>query len=119
MRIIYCAETIIDANLVKGALEAEGIRAFVSGEYLVGALGELPCWNLVNVMVADADVEGAAPIARAIDAALSEPMAEDEAHCGADTPRPAIAGRVRALITAAARRRDTLRLRESSPTVPA
>ena len=49
------------------------MRAFVSGEYLVGAIGELPRWNLVNVMVADEDVELALPIARAIDAALSEP----------------------------------------------
>jgi len=73
MRIIYCADTIIDANLVKGALEAEGVRAFISGEYLVGAIGELPCWNLVNVMVADEDVERALPVAQAIDAALSEP----------------------------------------------
>jgi len=77
MRIIYCADTIIDANLVKGALEAEGVRAFVGGEYLTGALGELPCWNLVNVMVADEDVERALPIARAIDAALSQPCEEE------------------------------------------
>jgi hypothetical protein len=72
MKIVYRAENIIDANLVKGALELEGVTAFVSGEYLTGAAGELPCWNLVAVMVADQDVERAAPIAQAIDQALRE-----------------------------------------------
>lgn len=72
MKIVYRAENIIDANLVKGALEAEGVQAFVSGEYLTGAIGELPCWNLVSVMVAGHDVDRAAPIVRSIDAALRE-----------------------------------------------
>jgi hypothetical protein len=72
MKIVYRAENIIDANLVKGALELDDITAFVSGEYLTGAIGELPYWNLVNVMVADQDVERAVPIAQAIDDALRE-----------------------------------------------
>jgi hypothetical protein len=70
MKIVYRAENIIDANLVKGSLALDGIAAFVSGEYLTGAIGELPYWNLVNVMVADEDIERAAPIVQAIDAAL-------------------------------------------------
>ncbi len=77
MRIVYRAENIIDANLVKGALEAEQIVAFVSGEYLTGAIGELPAWNLVAVMVADSDVERAAPIVQAVDADLREFRAGD------------------------------------------
>jgi hypothetical protein len=72
MKIVYRAENIIDANLVKGSLELDGITAFISGEYLTGAVGELPYWNLVNVMVADQDVERAVPIAQAIDDALRE-----------------------------------------------
>jgi Putative prokaryotic signal transducing protein len=72
VKIIYRAENIIDANLVKGALAGEGIVAFVSGEYLTGAAGELPAWNLVSVMVADPDVERATSIAAAIDADLRE-----------------------------------------------
>lgn len=90
MRIIYCADTIIDANLVKGALEAEGVRAFVGGEYLAGAIGELPRWNLVNVMVDDDDVERALPIAKAIDAALSE--SSDDADSLGDGIGGAVAG---------------------------
>ncbi len=72
MRIVYRAENIIDAHLVKGALAAEGILAFVAGEYLTGAIGELPVNNLVAVMVADTDVERASAVAAAIDADLRE-----------------------------------------------
>lgn len=67
MRIIYHAENIIDANLVKSTLALEQIAAFISGEYLTGAIGELPAWNLVAVMVAEHDVERALPVVRAID----------------------------------------------------
>ena len=77
MKIIYRAENIIDANLVKGTLALEGIVAFISGEYLTGAIGELPAWNLVAVMVANPDVERAMPIVRAIDADLCELRASD------------------------------------------
>lgn len=72
MQIIYRAANVIDAHLVKAALAGEGIVAFVGGEYLTGAMGELPVANLVVVMVSAADVERAAPIAAAIDAELSE-----------------------------------------------
>lgn len=70
MQIIYRAESIIDANLVKAALDSAGILAFINGEYLTGGIGELPVSGLVNVMVADIDVERAQPIAREIDEAL-------------------------------------------------
>jgi hypothetical protein len=72
VKIVYRAENIIDANLVKAALAEAGIQAFISGEYLTGAIGQLPAWDLVTVMVAEADVELAAPIAEEIDAALRE-----------------------------------------------
>lgn len=76
MKILYRAENIVDANLVKAALAAEGILAFVSGEFLIGAIGELPARDLVSVMVADADVERAAPVAQAIDADLRQRRAD-------------------------------------------
>ncbi|MDR3389502.1 MAG: DUF2007 domain-containing protein [Rudaea sp.] len=72
MRIVYEAENIIDANLVKNALEHEGIVAFVSGQYLTGAAGELPPLGLVKVMVAEVDWPRARPIAESIDADLAE-----------------------------------------------
>src|SRR5690606_32042927 len=65
MRIIYRAANIIDANLVKNALEQEGILAFVNGEYLPGGVGQLPASDFLSVMVADDDVERAQAIAEA------------------------------------------------------
>lgn len=78
MKIVYRAENIVDANLVKAALAAEGVTAFVSGEYLIGAVGELPARDLVVVMVADLDVERAAPVAQAIDADLRQRRADPD-----------------------------------------
>ena len=70
MHIIYRADSIIDANLVKSALEGAGILAFVNGAYLTGAMGELPVSGLVNVMIADIDIERAQPIVSEVDEAL-------------------------------------------------
>ena len=82
MIVVYEAENIIDANLVKNALEAEDIRAFVSGQYLTGAAGELPPLALVKVMVADIDFPRARAIAESIDADLAEFRAAPEADDG-------------------------------------
>ena len=59
MRVVYEAENVIDAYLVKGLLEIEEIPAWVRGEYLTGALGELPVMGLVAVSVADFDFPAA------------------------------------------------------------
>jgi len=72
VKIVYRAENIIDANLVKNALECDGIPAFVSGQYLTGAAGELPPMSLVNVMVAEIDWLRAREIAERIDGELAE-----------------------------------------------
>ena len=88
MKIVYRAENIIDANLVKAALAEAGIQAFVSGEYLTGAVGQLPALDLVTVMVAEPDLERAAPIAEAIDTALKQQRREagDSHEPGALSP---------------------------------
>jgi hypothetical protein len=85
MRIVYQAENIIDANLVRNALEHAGIGAFVSGQYLAGAAGELPPLGLVNVMVAETQWPQARAIAERIDAALAERRASADLG-GAWTP---------------------------------
>jgi hypothetical protein len=82
MQIVYRAENIIDANLVKNALEQEGIPAFVSGQYLTGAVGELPPLALVNVMVAEPDGPRARGIAERIDAELAEVRERPESGPG-------------------------------------
>lgn len=66
MRTVYDAANLVDAHLVRQALEAEGIPAFVRGEALVGGMGELGVFGLVAVMVPEA----AWPQARAIVEAL-------------------------------------------------
>ena len=71
MHIVYRAASIIDANLVRMALESVGVMAFVNGAFLTGAAGELPVNGLVSVMVADIDIERARPIVEEIDQALS------------------------------------------------
>lgn len=51
MRVVYEAAGIIDAHLVRHALEAAGIPVFVKGEALLGGMGELPMFGLVQVCV--------------------------------------------------------------------
>jgi len=72
VKIVYRAENIIDANLVKAALEQAGIEAYVSGEYLTGVVGPLLAWDLVTVMVAESDIERAAPVVESVDRDLRQ-----------------------------------------------
>ena len=62
MRTVYAAANLIDAHLVRHALEQEGIPAFVRGEALVGGIGELPAVGLVSVAVPDSAWEQARDI---------------------------------------------------------
>jgi hypothetical protein len=82
VRIVYEAENIIDANLVKNSLEHEGIVAFVSGHYLTGAIGELPPMGLVKVMVSEIDWPRARAISESIDAELAERRAAPDGDTG-------------------------------------
>ncbi|HXP02213.1 MAG TPA: DUF2007 domain-containing protein [Luteibacter sp.] len=75
MRIAYHAESLIDAHLVKDALERAEIPAFIAGEFLTGAVGQLPARDFLAVMVPDAAAEAAEGIVRIIDAQLAEARA--------------------------------------------
>ena len=66
MRVVYEAANLIDAHLVRQALEHAGLPAFIRGEALTGGMGELGVFGLVAVMVPDA----AWPAAQAVVAAL-------------------------------------------------
>ena len=66
MRIVYRAENIVDAYLVKGALEGHDLAAFVTGEYLTGAMGQLPASDLVAVMVPESQHAEATRIVAAL-----------------------------------------------------
>lgn len=72
MRVVYEAENVIDAHLVKGLLENAEIPAFVRGEYLVGAVGELPVMGLVAVLVPESQVEAAETLLREFRADAAE-----------------------------------------------
>jgi len=72
MRIVYRAQNLIDAHLVKDALEHADIPAFISGEYLTGGVGQLPALDYVAVLVPESSVETAEPIVRDIDHALAD-----------------------------------------------
>lgn len=53
MRVVYEAWNLIDAYLVRHALEDAGIPVFVRGEALLGGVGELPACGLLAVCVPD------------------------------------------------------------------
>jgi len=72
MHIVYRAENLFDAHLVKDALEAAEIPAFISGEYLTGAIGQLPAMDYIAVMVPESSQATAEGIVREVDARLSE-----------------------------------------------
>ena len=72
MHTVYRAANLFDAHLVKDALEAEGIPAFISGEYLTGAVGQLPAMDFIAVMVPESSLAAADGIVREVEAQLSE-----------------------------------------------
>lgn len=53
MRILYEASNAIEAHLLKDLLDQEGVPAVIHGEFLQGAMGELPAAGLIRLMVAD------------------------------------------------------------------
>ena len=48
---VFTAKNSIEANIVKGMLEANDIPAYVEGEYLQGAIGELSAIDFAFVSV--------------------------------------------------------------------
>lgn len=50
---VFTAKNSIEANIVKGMLEANDIPAYVEGEYLQGAIGELSAIDFAFVSVDD------------------------------------------------------------------
>ena len=49
---IYRANSILEANVVKGLLTGEQIEVILQGEHLIGAIGELPPTDVtIGVMI--------------------------------------------------------------------
>ena len=72
MHIVYRAENLFDAHLVKDALEAGGIPAFIAGEYLTGAVGQLPALDYVAVLVPEASLAAAEQVVREVERDLAD-----------------------------------------------
>ena len=88
MRTVYHAANLIDAHLVRHALEQAGIPAFVRGEALVGGIGELPPIGLVSVSVPDSACEQARDVVDQL--GLGSPASErDDASEGQGGECPA------------------------------
>ncbi len=82
MRVAYEAAHAIDAHLVRHALEAAGIPAFIRGEALLGGLGELGIFGLVAVCVPDPCWPEARAVVEALQ--LGEPSGQPLANPLAD-----------------------------------
>ncbi len=72
MRIVYRAENLVDAHLVKDVLDQAGIPCFISGEHLIGGVGQLPARDFLAVSVPAVCVEAAEPHVREVSALLNE-----------------------------------------------
>ncbi|RUO40868.1 hypothetical protein CWE22_01335 [Pseudidiomarina aestuarii] len=62
MKLIYRADTIIEAQLLVGLLEQSGIAAHAGGHYLQGAVGDIAPVGIANVFVGDDDEAAARDI---------------------------------------------------------
>ena len=80
MKVVYEAANLIDAHLVRHALEAAEIPVFLRGEQLLGGMGELPLFGVIAVCVPDV----AWPEARDIVDALALGEAPDAAGAPED-----------------------------------
>lgn len=104
MKAVYQGAHGVDAHMIKGVLEGAGIPAQVRGEYLQGALGEIPAGGMVAVWVAEADAARARALV--LDWERSVPDVDDDPQTGdaAEPPpsrRPGRGGFIRAAIAAA------------------
>ena len=80
MQLIYQTNNLFDAHLVKHALEDADIPAFVFGESLLGAGGELPLFGLLRVCVPDSAKPEAEEIVAALglDDGPADPILDDD-----------------------------------------
>lgn len=77
MRSVYEAANLIDAYLVKHALEAAGIPCYVRGESLTGGIGEIGVFGLVGVMVPEAAWPQASAVVGALELGAGPQAAPD------------------------------------------
>lgn len=76
MQRVYEPQDLMEGELLLGMLASEGIDAYLTGQHLAGAVGELPACGLLGVMVEDAQAHSAQQLIAAYNAAL--PLPGDE-----------------------------------------
>ena len=69
MKSVFDASSNIEAHLVMHQLQQAGIDATIQGEFLQGAIGELPAAGNIRVLVAEDDVDEARQVIADWDAA--------------------------------------------------
>ncbi|MDO9620117.1 MAG: DUF2007 domain-containing protein [Pseudomonas sp.] len=82
MQRIYEPQDLMEGELLLGMLASEGIDAYLTGQHLAGAVGELPACGLLGVMVEDAQAYSAQQLIAAYNAALPLPGDEPDSFQG-------------------------------------
>jgi hypothetical protein len=62
MKTVYRASNTLESHIILNLLRQAGIEGHISGEYLQGAMGELPAVDLVRIMVHEDDYDEALAI---------------------------------------------------------
>lgn len=82
MQRIYEPQDLIEAELLRGMLASEGIDAYLCGQHLAGAVGELPASGLLGLMVSDQQAGQARELITAYNEAQPLPGDEPESYQG-------------------------------------
>lgn len=86
MKCVYEASNVLEAHVIQGLLEQHRISSFIEGEYLIGAVGELPASPLVRVLVNDDDLPQGASLMRDYDS-TNQPLNEQLTIAQGGMPR--------------------------------
>mgnify|MGYP002757946772 CR=1 FL=1 len=82
MQRIYEPESLLEAEVLLGMLDNEGVDAHLVGRDLMGGIGELPLQGLLGLAVPDEQAEYARELIAAYNAALPLPGDEPESFPG-------------------------------------
>lgn len=88
MKVVYEAANLIDAHLVRHALEDAGLPVFLRGEALAGGMGELPLFGTIAVCVPASAWPEARRIVEALPLAGSPAAHEADDGLAVDGPLP-------------------------------
>ncbi|AHL74458.1 hypothetical protein CH92_04885 [Stutzerimonas stutzeri] len=82
MQRVYEPRDLLEAEMLRGMLTAEGVEVFLSGRHLIGAVGELPAAGLLGLMVDDEQAERARQLIAEYNGAELLPGDEPESYPG-------------------------------------